>query len=121
MNQQQEVITTHLSKNRIFNISIDKKSRETKNNLGIHLSLLPNNKSNVKIVKDNVEISETVDKPMNKNDNVQKEHSNKTTLDSVIDESDVTKIHDRITTYEDESLFNNNETMNNNKDDISES
>ena len=44
-------------------------------------------------MEDNVERSETIDKSTNENNNVQKEHSNDISLDSVHNESNVTRNH----------------------------
>ena len=62
--------------------------------MGIHSSILPNDKSNVELMEDNVERSETIDKSTNENDNVQKEHSNDISLGSVHNESNVTRNRD---------------------------
>ena len=74
--------------------------------------------SNVELVKGNVEISETVDKSMINNNNVQKELINKPTFDSVINESELSIKHDITTSNNNESLLNNHESVNHNNDEF---
>ena len=74
--------------------------------------------SNVELVKGNVEISETVDKSMINNNNVQKELINKPTFDSFINESELSIKHDITTSNNNESLLNNHETVNHNNDEF---
>ena len=64
------VLTTLLDQLQKF--YTDKISRETVNDEGDHSSLQTNNMSNVELVKDNLEISNTIDKSMNLNNNVPK-------------------------------------------------
>ena len=119
LKQPQEIITTHLNKNIICNIVTEKLTRDTVNNdEGDNSSLQTNDMPNVELVTDNVEISETVDKSMNNNNNMPKEQSNKPTLDSVINESEASRKNNITPSNNNKSLLNYHETDYNNKDDF---
>ena len=115
LKQPPEVITTYLNKNIICNIFTDKISRKNINDEGDDSSLQTNNMSNIQLVKDNVKISETVHKSMNHNNHVSKEQSNNYTFDSAINESELSRKYDIITSNNNKSLLNYHETDNNNE------